>query len=151
MRPQYHTLISIIISIPVYFLTNSFTAAFLCILAGIFVDIDHLPDYWLYRRKMVIDRKFFTQDYHVMFGRIFVILHCFEFVLVMLIIYNMTKYTPIIGAIVGYTAHLITDSLTNGVHPLTYFLTYRLIKKFDTKILLEAPRWKKNKSIIGNQ
>lgn len=144
MRPKYHILISIILSIIVYFVTKSFFGAILCLFAGIFIDTDHLLDYWLHRKKIIIDKRFFSEDYHIKFGRIFVLMHSYEIILALTILYNITRFTPIIGLTIGWLSHLLLDQLSNGVHPMTYFLSYRLLVDYSAHTLLIAPRWKKN-------
>jgi len=63
MMPQYHFISSLILALIIFYFTSSLHASLFCFLAGFMIDIDHLIDYWLYKRRIVISRELFQEFY----------------------------------------------------------------------------------------
>ncbi len=74
------------------------------------------------------------------FNRMYVFLHAHELLVFLwfIAIYTKNIYfwgNIILGAVIGYTLHLTLDCLGNSMHPCMYFLSYRIAKKFDIRVL----------------
>ena len=135
MMPQYHLLASTIIATALLILTKSPTASLLCLLTGFLLDTDHLIDYWLYKKKITLD-KGILQGFYEKWNKIPVLLHSIE-LLIPLWIYALIKNTYLIplAITIGTTSHLALDLASYELHPLSYFLTYRIAKKFEKKYI----------------
>lgn len=142
MKPQVHLIVSLILSLIFYYFSHSIFAASFVLAAGFLIDLDHLPDYWLYRRRFVINKDFFT-DYHMKLGRIFIVFHSIELWLVFIILLiGFGHYVIALAAILGFGLHIIMDFSTNGVHALGYFFVFRLLNGFRAERILSASRRK---------
>jgi len=136
MMPQYHLLASTIIATALLILTKSPTASLLCLLTGFLLDTDHLIDYWLYKKKITLD-KGILQGFYEKWNKIPIIFHSIELLIpiTLLSLLYPSLSTILLGTAIGLTSHLILDFTNYELHPLSYFLTYRIIKKFDKKYI----------------
>ena len=57
MMPQHHLIASLILATAILLTTNSIPAFTACLISGIILDADHILDYWLYKKKITIDKE----------------------------------------------------------------------------------------------
>ena len=69
MMPQYHIAASSILAVAFYYLTNSVSASFLCFSSGFSIDIDHLLDFWLYKKRIAFSEEVF-QDFYIKWDKV---------------------------------------------------------------------------------
>lgn len=101
-------------------------------LAGVFIDVDHWIDYWLMRRLDLDVQAFFAYFRRPNQSRIFIPLHGYELLALWWTIALAGGLGPwAIGVAAGCSLHLALDQLTNPVHPLGYFLAYRVAVRFE--------------------
>jgi len=149
MRPQYHLLISVILSSLFYLFTKSISGSILTILIGVLIDLDHWIDYWIEKGEIKFDiKEFFSYSYECKYTKLHLILHSVEFIPLIFFITNYFwgKYFAF-GITLGFVGHLISDYIGNAVKPLSYFLIYRIIKKFDFFNIVDEKRLMKCKKI----
>ena len=143
MKPQTHAVISFTLSLFVYYFFRSFTAAVCFFAAGVFIDIDHLLDYWLYETKKPKLTEFLTVrflrkhwDNPYLLDRMYVVFHSYEFAMlagaVSMYLFGFTIGTAVF---LGLLSHIITDNLENSIHPFTYFFFFRMARQFETERL----------------
>ena len=134
--PQYHFLASIVLAAIVFHFTKSPEASFFCFASGFILDADHVIDFWLYRKKITIDREIF-QHFHGRFGRIYLFLHSFELAALTVILGLLNPQNMILFAALalGLISHLVMDFISYDLHSLSYFLTYRILKRFDIRYI----------------
>lgn len=148
MKPQGHIVISFTLSLFIYYFFRSGIAAFACFAAGSFIDIDHLLDYSINEGKrfrlidlfnMRLIRKHWDDNYRL--RKLYIILHSYEACL-LIGLFSGYFFGPLIGAAIftGYLVHLLTDNLTNYVHPLFYFFFYRIMQGFRAEELYTIKR-----------
>ncbi|WP_423792392.1 hypothetical protein ACPB8Q_06600 [Methanocaldococcus indicus] len=134
MMPQYHLIASIILALIYYVSTSSLDGALFCFIFGFFVDVDHLIDFWIYKKKIIFSKEIFEHFYEK-FGKVIVLFHSLEFVFLLILFGflfpNLSKC--LFGASIGLLSHLILDFSSYELHPLSYFLVYRIFVKFDKK------------------
>lgn len=112
-------------------------AAAASFLAGVFIDVDHWIDYWLMRRLDLDVRAFFGYFRRPDQSRIFLPLHGYELLALWWAIALAGGLGPwAMGVAAGCTLHLVLDQLTNPLHPLGYFLAYRIAVRFEGARLL---------------
>ena len=137
MSPVTHTLISAAFSAGFGAATRSWTAAAACFLSGIFIDIDHVVDFWLARKKVLLSyselHRFCGKE---KLGRLFLWLHSYELLGLLWIGAWISGFNAVlVGIVSGMTVHLLADQFANPVRPLAFFLTYRIRHKFDKKYI----------------
>lgn len=109
------------------------------ILIGMFVDVDHLFDYFLYKKRFNFDlTEFFSGDYFEKAGRVFVLFHGYEYALILfaigLFFWHIRKRI-IIGSVFLLLAsslglHLLFDAYEYRPKWQTYFISYRIYHNF---------------------
>ncbi|OGM02435.1 hypothetical protein A3K72_02320 [Candidatus Woesearchaeota archaeon RBG_13_36_6] len=134
MKPEYHLVASAFLGLVLLYFTKSPLAALMCFLSGfLLIDLDHFFDFWVYKKKITFSREFF-EKYCEISGKIYIFFHSFELILLLWVLFAVFDIGIVgIGIIVGLLSHLVIDLLGNGMHPLGYFLTYRVLKGFDFK------------------
>ena len=127
MKPQFHFLISAIISIVFFFLTKNIVASLICLSAGFLIDIDHILDYGIIYKKFSLKKAMKGEWYK---DKVYILLHSWEILIIILIIFRLNIYT--IAFAIGFVQHLIIDifSYPTKNKPLAYFLTYRILTNF---------------------
>lgn len=131
MKLPYHAAVSLVLSALVWLWLRSIGAAVACFVTGVFVDLDHLPDYIRRYGARIRPRHLFQVFEFEAFDNIFIFLHAWEWIAVALIILWFIDGKPVLaGALIGFAAHLIMDQLVNGHGPWSYFLTFRAAHRF---------------------
>ena len=94
---------------------------------GVAVDVDHLLEYYLW---------FVKGDN----SRVFYLLHSYELLVPCILAGVLSGGNPVvIGVSAAFLGHLLTDQIANPMHPLAYFLTFRVINGFDRAKLVRQP------------
>ncbi len=134
MRMPYHIVISLVISGIVYLLLRSIAGALACFIAGVFIDLDHLFDYFLNIGPPVRVKHFFWTFKYDVLNNIIVFFHAWEWVLIMFVILWLIDWNPVaVGLFFGVCSHLLLDEIFNDHQPLAYFLTYRVFHRFSAR------------------
>ena len=112
------------------------------ILGGFFVDLDHLFDYFL-AFGFNFNLQAFLKGYQfVKIDKIYIPLHAWELPAVLLVIVFFVKKLNnlskafVTAFAVGLIFHLTIDTVTNEQYFKSYFLSYRIEKKFELKELV---------------
>lgn len=125
MAPQGHAIISAGIGVVIWAFTRSVTAGATAVAVGVFMDLDHLLDYyfWLWKEK----RRY-----------LWLVLHGYELIVPMFLVSWLSGWNPIIlAATLAHLGHLVTDQFTNNPPTFTYFLSYRFAKRFRARELMK--------------
>lgn len=108
-------------------------------LVTMFMDIDHLFDYFMYKGITIDYIDFFQTDYFSLSGKTFVLFHAWEYVIALSIIYLFIKgnrFAPfLVFAALGIGIHLAYDTLFYGFNPLGYSIIYRILSGFSLTVL----------------
>lgn len=73
--------------------------------------------------------------------KLYILLHSYEFIaLLWVLIYTLSLSIAWKAAAIGFTQHLILDQLTNPVNTYGYFLTYRIVNRFDTNKIINQEK-----------
>lgn len=125
---------------------NFVSLLLIALLAGFFVDIDHLFDYFqAFGFKFRFD-YFFKGYSFLKTDKIFVLFHSYElaFTLILLSLFINGGHSLFFTAGLSLFLHILYDSVSNQTHPFTYFFLFRLIHGFDISKLLSAEQFKKH-------
>jgi len=133
MRVKEHILASSTLAVIFYCFTHSQLGAIAVLLSGIFIDLDHLFDFWITRPANPFSVKEFTHPCKYMREnrKVYVFLHDYELIILLWILAWRFNWHPIIfGIAAGATLHLILDDIGNELITFSYFFIYRAYKKF---------------------
>lgn len=121
----------------VLFLSKSFLWATLAFLINIFLDADHLVDYWLANGFNLNFKEFVRQTlgaghYCKKLGKVLVPLHSWELLPLVLLAAWVVNLSQLGTAFtLGFLPHLIWDQITYAKEPLMYFFVFRAFKGFN--------------------
>lgn len=142
-----HILLSVIVGLIMYKRYKKLLLSFLAaLIGGFFVDLDHLIDYWL-AFGWDFNLKYFLKGYQFLVSdKIYVPLHGWEWVIVLPAISFVLKRYTIIAALClafafGLATHLVIDTFVNDMKPQSYFISYRILHKFDAQPLVTSEHW----------
>ncbi|NLB60486.1 MAG: hypothetical protein GX806_05400 [Lentisphaerae bacterium] len=134
MKLPHHAIASLIVSGLVWLWLRSAAAAGACFLAGVFVDLDHVLDYSLQYGRRIRWRHLIAVFETGLFENIYIFLHAWEWILVMLVLLWLIDWKPaLLGLLIGFGTHLAMDQIGNRHQPWSYFLFYRMWHRFSGK------------------
>ena len=126
MRLPHHIAASTAVSGIIYLTTRSLAMTVASFIVGIFIDLDHIFDVIHEHGSTVTIRDFFRICHTAQFERIFLILHGWEWLFAGGAIawyFNWNHW--MVGALIGFTHHMILDTIHNSANLRTYSLLYR--------------------------
>lgn len=151
-----HLIISLSIGYVVWKLYKKPSVSFFAaLIGGLFVDLDHLFDYFIaFGAKFSL--TYFLKGYQFMKNeKIYIPLHAWEWVVLFLIVaYLINKYTKIktgakkmlLSILLSFSlalfSHLMIDVWVNHVTFLGYSIIYRVKNNFDLRNLVTAEHYK---------
>jgi len=129
-----HTIVSTVSGISIFLITRSILLGIITFLSGIFIDIDHLLDYFFNEKKIKLNIKdFFYKCENLKLKKVTLIFHSYE-LLILLVLLLLTKYNVIVfGILLGFILHIFFDLIFNCGNLMTYSFIYRVIHKFEFK------------------
>ena len=134
MRLPQHLGVSVVISSVTFAASRSFTITAASLLAGVFLDLDHIFDYVREYGPRPDPRFFFHSFNATLYRRVVLPFHCWEWPALLIAISIETRGNPAaVGLLIGMAQHLTADQFTNKVSGWGYFLTYRVKQRFITR------------------
>ncbi|MDP2923411.1 MAG: hypothetical protein Q8O30_06810 [Candidatus Omnitrophota bacterium] len=128
-----HSLTTTAIALTIYLKSNNLAFAAIFIVGGIFIDLDHFIDYFLFFKKF--DMKKFLDSAYLYSEKVYLPLHSWELTLVILFLGYILQSKALLMLAFSLSIHLLIDTMQRE-KLLFYFITYRFIKKFNVKTLL---------------
>jgi hypothetical protein len=154
MRPFKHFAVSTIGGVAIYCLTGSLSSGIAFSLTGCLTDVDHFYDYiknvgWVFSLKRF--NSFFSDTFSSPPGKkLYCFFHAYELAIILLLICFLNKANlTLFFATMGFIVHLLCDQFTNKIFPYSYFLTYRVIKRFDTWSIINVKQPLTNNTTAG--
>lgn len=106
--------------------------------SGILIDLDHLTDCYLNYGWKFNPLKTISICHNHELKKVYFFLHSYELLLVYVItIFFLKRFGIWFGSAVGFTLHLMLDSIRNPMNRNAYFLLYRYRNNFDASKLLK--------------
>ncbi|MEA3489335.1 MAG: hypothetical protein U9R44_03205 [Candidatus Omnitrophota bacterium] len=125
-----HLILALLLAWFFWWLTRGWVWPLLAVVGGVFIDLDHFIDYFLYFGAKFDLRDFFTRGYKVS-GKTYVFLHSWELVALMWLFSIAVLWITPLAA--GMTVHLLTDYLfSSRSNALVLSLVYRWYHKFES-------------------
>lgn len=126
MKARYHVGVSLLISWWLAAALKSWELATSSLIAGIFVDLDHVVDYWIaHGPRFDVDHFFHTHD-NEEYELIYLVLHGWELLsagLILAWLFNGNHW--VLGACLGLGIHLALDQIFNRPSPWGYAIIWR--------------------------
>lgn len=141
MKPVGHVAISSIISLFVWASFRSWPCALASFLAGVFIDLDHLIDYYSCHAFTVKAKDVYDACAEMSMKKLYLFLHSYEIMFLMwaaIYIFSLPDIWK--AAAIGMTQHLILDQVTNPITIPGYFLTYRMLNGFKKEAMLRQTK-----------
>jgi len=113
-----------------YYLTGSFLMALGCIVSGVFIDVDHFFEFYLFSNEKFSPGNFINFYKNIRYKKAYVLLHSYEFLAVVWYFCMKSENLFFWGITVGYTLHLILDVIFNPVYWYGYSFLFRLLTGF---------------------
>ncbi len=146
MNTAGHTIASTVLAAGIYEATSSVETASAALVVGIFLDIDHIIDFFLFSGEHFSIKGFTSWCYEGRWNKLILMFHSYE----LLVLYSLLVYkypNPIlVGILCGMGLHLILDQLANRhlikafiISKWFYFFTFRAWGKFH-KDWLRTPK-----------
>ncbi len=137
MNFSHHVAVSTIVSSILYLLFKSWSLTIASFLSGIFLDLDHYIDYVFECGSPLNIKKFFNCINEEKLKKIYLILHGWEWSIVLILVGWMLEWNYwIVGVMIGYGHHMLLDALFNTNWPvLGYSLLWRWKKKFVSELV----------------
>ena len=138
MLPLAHAGASGVISILVWVYFKSAGYAAISFIAGVFIDLDHLIDYYLNHPFTARIKEIYATCAAMRLKKIYIVLHSYELIILLWIsifAFGLGNFWKAIA--IGMTQHIIFDQITNPINTYGYFLAYRITKGFNTHLLIE--------------
>lgn len=129
-----HSLTTTAIALTIYLKSNNLAFAAIFIVGGIFIDLDHFIDYFLFF-KIKFDMKKFLNSAYLYSGKVYLPLHSWELTMVIFFLGYILQSKALLILASSLSIHLLIDTMQRE-KLLFYFITYRFIKKFNVKTLL---------------
>jgi len=131
MRAEFHIPISAVVSTAVYFISGSKEISLISFFSGIFIDLDHIFDYFYCEGKIKFDIKdfFYKCNSHKIKKYIF-FLHSFELLVLLAILFYFFPSKILVGILIGFSTHIFTDAFYRPKYFFRYFLIYRAKHNF---------------------
>jgi membrane-bound metal-dependent hydrolase YbcI (DUF457 family) len=146
LKTEYHAVISLSAGAALYVYTSSALIALYSVIAGIFWDIDHIPDFLLQNRiKGRSPVELVHRFREARLPRLYLILHSYEMVLCLFLIGKLSGWGErLLGLAAGAFLHMVLDQFSNsfkyGLKPYFYFFTARAVKGFSKELLTDSAK-----------
>ncbi|MCF6150548.1 MAG: hypothetical protein E3K37_18115 [Candidatus Kuenenia sp.] len=138
MRPVSHLGISFVAGAATYYFTRSIPPSIACFLIGWLIDVDHIWDYYINVGWDFSIKKFGHAVDSGKMKKAFLYFHSYELLIILIILCFFTQFNYCLSfTTLGIVIHLVCDQIVNPVKPLTYFLIYRVLKKFDHNVIFK--------------
>ena len=132
MKPMRHLAASAAVSGALYALTGDAELSLASFVAGVFLDVDHIPDYLAEPRRSRSVSDFVQACVGRQLNRAYLVLHAWELLVGAALLTAFTGYGSVpLGLSAGFLHHMILDHIGNRVHPFGYSLLWRASKHFE--------------------
>jgi len=138
MRPIWHIITSFILGVAIFLFTRDMVASSIAFLAGVFIDLDHLLDFWISSPKNAFSiKQFYHMDKYLKSKGdhyTFIFFHAWEWVVVFVFLTLFYGNIYFVSFVLAITLHLALDSINNYLFEkenlLVYSIIFRVFHKF---------------------
>ena len=112
----------------------------IALLTGWLIDIDHILDYFKAWKTNAFSKEALegisSGKYFLVNSKAYIVLHAWEWIIIWFLAWSIIGRLDV--GLTGATAwaiHLFIDHLSYKLHWYAYFITYRLLKGFDLRVV----------------
>lgn len=129
----FHFLISSLVAIFAYYRYRNFRAVLLAYLVGMFADIDHLFDYFIYEGISLLKiQQFLNAEYFCSSGHLYLFFHAWEWLILLLFLSRYRIFRPWVYVVfLALAGHLLLDQISNNMAANGYFILIRALNGFN--------------------
>ena len=133
MKPVCHLGVSIITGVATFLATRDMYSSISCFLAGWLVDIDHVWDFYKNVGKDFNVKRFVNAfENNEEIKKTYLYLHSYELLFGLICLCFFSHFNYLLSfTTLGFAVHLVFDQIFNPVKPLTYFITYRILNRYN--------------------
>ncbi|MDP2939343.1 MAG: hypothetical protein Q8O13_04585 [Candidatus Omnitrophota bacterium] len=137
MRPIKHLVASCATGALFYLYSKSVLASLVCFLSGVFIDLDHVFDFYFHYKRLTLSiKEFYLSCEEYRFDRLFLFFHSLEWILLLWILIAIFKLNLIwVAFALGISLHIVMDMIGNRLFSYAYFFIYRWLKGFRAESL----------------
>jgi hypothetical protein len=141
MKLKYHTTASVCVSGILYLAFNSWAMAICSFVLGIFVDFDHVIDYWIKHGLRFDIKNFFFYFHEERHLKLTLLFHSWECLIILVILTIISDWNPwVTGIFIGYSHHLILDIVFNVPNLKGLSFLFRYKNGFGSEIIYPKDR-----------
>lgn len=149
MSPSKHLASGLILGGAVYAAAGDPAASALALAASVLCDCDHILEYTAFcvqNKSKWTFAEFSGGTYFRQKGTLYIIFHAYEYLLALLgifaalAIFTRAANIYLLSVILGYSLHMILDTIGNGCSLKGYFITYRRSKRWREAELCAAAK-----------
>jgi len=130
-----HLILASAIGVLAWILTKSCLLGLAVGILNISLDFDHLLEYLFWSKGEFVLEDFLTGKFFEGKETVWVIFHAWEYALLGIPFYLLTKNMVWVIFSISISLHLLFDQFIYKKDSKFYFLTYRILKKFDKRRL----------------
>ena len=119
----------------VYLKTADLFYVGIVVAGGIFIDLDHLIDYFRYFKNKKFSLKNFFYGLYLGSGKVYLFFHSWELIFIILALATFFRSYVLLLFFLSLSIHLLIDN-TQRRKKLFYFFTYRFLNGFKVDIIL---------------
>ena len=128
-------LLSAAISGGLYALSRSWELSAAAFISGVFLDVDHIPEYLREYGWRFDVGQFFRASYDREYKKVILVFHAWEWLPLAVLAAWASGWNPwVAGFVIGWLQHMLADQLGNTPNPWAYLITWRWRKGFDHQI-----------------
>ena len=138
MKLSRHIAVSSAISALIFAATRSVAVSVSTLLTGIFIDVDHVFEYFREYGFKPDVQHFFHTFTDTQYEKLYLFMHAWEWMVLLFTAAALTHWNEYaIGIAVGYSQHLVLDQIFNRCMPGTYSVIYRIHKGWKASLLFK--------------
>lgn len=139
MKPINHFNVSIIAGAVTFLTTKTIYPSIVCFLTGWLVDVDHIWDFYKNGCRGFSIKRFLHAMDNGEIKKTYLYFHSYELLLLLVSLCFVTRFNFLLSfATLGLAIHLFFDQIFNPVNPLSYFITYRILRGYNTEIIFRT-------------
>jgi len=132
MKPEHHVTASALVSGILYAVTHDTRLAVSAAFSGVFLDLDHIPDYLVQHDGPKSISGFFQACNQNRIGKTYLVLHAWEWLVITGLTLALAGSSDIsVGLFLGFLHHMLLDQIGNHPHPYGYWFSWRIARGFE--------------------
>ncbi len=134
MKTSSHIVTSSVLAAVLYAHSHSLPESAACLAGGVLIDLDHIPDFFLFSGERFSIRRFFSWYHEGDWPKLTILFHSYELYALLFAAAWYLDSAILHGLVWGTGLHLLLDQIYNvrkcSLSPWIYLLSYRIAAGF---------------------